>query len=269
MVTMRRRVWVLGGAVLLVVTSALVTGCGGRLAPLPGQRDGGDHDASSEDASVDGMLDGAPTDERGPPPVPVCTGESSMCIPPDAGIVWTGASVITCQPENYVGPWTLNLERLVGTSYRLVQTQVVDKPGFGWTFYDTTDRAAQLTFRVCVVLGSMTEECGAPFTTSGPSNCACEPTSCWLESACNTKISDQCGAMLNCGGCTNGGACNPANDTCCPDGFMPDGWGHCVCAPPSWCPLCAWNTTDCSCYSCNLPVPTTDRPGSPLNGTQR
>jgi hypothetical protein len=246
--------WIPKVAFFLAATSVAVTSCGGRLAPLPEQQDGGVRDSGSEDASVDGdssMPDGAPTDERGPPPVPVCTGEDSMCIPPDAGIVWLGASIIKCQPENYVGPWTLLLELLIGTNYQVVQRQVVQEPGFGWTFYDTSDRAAQLTFRVCVVVNSTTAECGPPLKTGGPEDCVCEPTNCELEKACNVSLDDECGGKVQCGACSNGAQCNPMNHSCCPEGFMPDGWGGCVCAPPPGCPLCAWNTTDCQCYTCS------------------
>jgi len=242
-----------GLALLLPTASLLLASCGGRLAPLP---DGGADSGSSADASLDvegDASDGAPTDERGPPPVPVCTAENSDCLPPDAGVVWKGASVIKCQPENYVGPWTLVLERLVGTTYEVVQEQVVQEPGFGWSFYDTTDRAAQLTFRVCVVVSSTTEQCGPPVRTDGPSNCTCEPTSCYLEGACNATIDDQCNGKLTCGACSNGNACDPYHHSCCPKGFMPDGWGACVCAPPPDVKGCAWSTVDCSCYSSGAP----------------
>ena len=243
---MRWHGWIPRTALLLAVTS-----CGGRLAPLPGERDGGGTDSGSEDASVDGSLpEGAPTDERGPPPVLSCTGENFMCLPPTSGVTWTGASVIQCQPEDYVGPWTLLLERMIGGAFQVVQKQVVQEPGFGWTFHDTTGPPAQLTYRVCVVVDSMTAQCGAPLTTQGPSNCTCEPTSCSLQTACNTTIDDQCGGKVSCGPCSNGTPCNPGNHSCCPPGFMSDGWGGCVCAPVN-CPLCAWSTVDCSCYSCN------------------
>lgn len=250
---MGSRGWLSNVALLLAVTA-----CGGKLAPVPGQRDGGGNDSGYEDASVDGdssLPDGAPTDERGPPPVPVCTGENAMCLPPDAGIVWKGASVIKCQGENYVGPWTLLLERLIAGSFQVVQKQIVEEPGFGWTFYDTSGPPAQLTYRVCVVVDSMTAECGAPVTTGGPTNCACEPTSCYDQKACNEVIDDECGHKLNCGPCSDGSQCNPANHTCCPPGFEGDGWGGCVCAPPPGCPPCAWETVDCSCHTCNKPMP--------------
>jgi hypothetical protein len=233
--------------------------CGGRLAPLPGQRDSGGEDSGSQDASVDGDssrpdADGAPTDERGPPPVPVCTGENAMCIPPDAGVVWKGASVVKCQPENYVGPWTLILERQIGANFQVVQKQVVQEPGFGFTFYDTSGPPAELTYKVCVVVDSATAQCGPAFKTGGPSNCQCEATSCDLQKACNVTIDDECGGMLHCGACSDGSKC-AANNTCCPKGFMGDGWGGCVCAPTPGCPLCAWNTVTCSCDTCNLPLP--------------
>jgi hypothetical protein len=251
---MRARGWIPATAIALAVAS-----CGGRLAPLPGQGDGGGVGADSgseEDASVDGESgrpdgspDGPPTDERGPPPVPVCTGENSMCLPPDAGIVWTAAAVIKCQPEYYVGPWTLILERLTGTTYQVIQKQVVQEPGFGWTFYDSSGPPAQLTYRVCVLVDPTTAECGTPFTTAGPTDCNCEPTSCYLQTACNTTIDDQCMGTIQCGACTNGTPCNTDNNTCCAMGFMSDGWGGCVCAPPTpkACPIWFWDTVTCSC----------------------
>lgn len=240
-------------------------GCGGKLLPDPDARDdGGDRsllDAStSPDATQDGgqdggLPDGPPTDERGPPPVPECMGNNSMCVPPEAGVVWTGAAVIKCQPEQYVGPWTLVLERLIGTTYQVVQKQVVQEPGFGATFEDTTSPPSRITYRVCSVENDTTALCGEPFTTDGPVGCACEPTSCYLQSACNTTIDDQCGGTIDCGACANGVACNPENDTCCPQGFMSNGWGACVCAPPVYyingvnkgCSIWDWNTTLCIC----------------------
>lgn len=249
---MRRSGWIPATAIAIVVA-----GCGGRLLPLPGQQDGGavGSDSGSEDAtdaSVDGdgsRPDGPPTDERGPPPVPVCTGENAMCLPPEAGIVWTGAATIKCQGEQYVGPWTILLERLIGSTYQLIQKAVVEEPGFGWTFYDTSGPPAKLTYRVCVLVNDTTAECGTPFTTQGPSDCYCEATSCYLQTACNTTIDDQCMGTLQCGACTNGNPCNPDNNTCCPQYFMSDGWGGCVCAPPTpmACPLEWWDTTTCSC----------------------
>ncbi len=245
---MRRSGWIPATAIAVVVA-----GCGGRLAPLPGQRDGGGgvgtDSGSEEDAGVDGgssVPDGQPTDERGPPPVPVCTGQNSMCLPPEAGIVWTGAAVIQCQPEQYVGPWTLVLERLIGSTYQAIQKQVVQEPGFGWTFYDSSGPPARLTYRVCVIVDAATAECGAPFTTQGPSHCSCEPTSCYLQTACNTTIDNQCMGTIECGACTNGTPCNPENNTCCPMGFMSDGWGGCVCAPKG-CSIWAWDTVTCAC----------------------
>jgi hypothetical protein len=120
--------------------------------------------------------------------VPVCTGENSMCIAPEAGIRWTGAAVVHCQGEQYVGPWNLILERQIGGSFH-------------------------------------------------------------LQTACDTTIDDQCMGTLVCGACSNGTPCNPQNNTCCPMGFMSDGWGGCVCAPPNpkVCPIWFWDTTTCSC----------------------
>jgi len=245
----RRRGWIPATAFVLLTMAS----CGGRLLPLPGQRDGGGigTDSGSDDASTDGnssLPDGPPTDERGPPPLPVCTGQA-MCIPPEAGLQYVNAAVIKCQPEEYPGPWTLILERLAGTSFQFVQKQVVQEPGFGWTFDDSSGPPTQLTYRVCVLVNNTTAECGAPFTTQAPPNCACEATSCYLQTACNTTIDDQCQHTIQCGACTNGMPCNPQNNSCCAMGFMSDGWGGCVCAPPTpkACPIWFWDTVTCSC----------------------
>lgn len=244
------REWV-GAAAFVVVATA----CGGRLLSLSS---GESSDAGPADASVDGedgaTPDGAPADERGPVPVPVCSGQLSMCRPPDAGVVWTGASVVQCQPEEYVGPWTLVLERLSGSTWQAVQTKVVEEPGFGATFYDSSGPPTLLTYRVCALAANMTALCGGSFTTQGPPNCACEPTTCYLNTACNTEIDNQCGSYDVCGACTNGMLCN-AYHTCCPGGFMSNGWGGCVCAPgvfyvngvPKSCPIWAWDTVTCTC----------------------
>lgn len=227
--------------------------CGGRTTLLPYERGG--LESSPMDASADGqdgaLPDGAPTDERGPTPVPVCTGELSQCVQADAGFGMFGASVIQCQPEEYEGPWTLVLQRLSGASWRTLQTQVVQEPGFGATFYDSSGPPTVLTYRVCAVANSTTALCGNAFTTQGPPDCACLPTTCALNTACNTDIDNLCGSVDMCGACTNGMACNELN-TCCPPGFMSDGNGGCVCAPPppvmgKGCPSWMWNTSTCRC----------------------
>ena len=223
----------------------LATGCGGLLAPIgSGEGDGGTspEDASSPDAPADVM----PGDERGLAPVPVCTGKLSQCLAPEAGVTWTGAAVITCQPEEYVGPWTLVLERQVNNNFLMVQTQVVQEPGFGATFYDTTAPPRYVTYRVCVEDTATTGRCGNSFTTYGTPGCGCEPTSCGLLGVCNTTADDGCGSQLDCGDCVNGNTCQP-DHTCCGPGLMPDGWGNCVCAPPPGCSIFAWDTTTCMC----------------------
>jgi hypothetical protein len=226
------------------------TACGGRLAPLPGQRDGGGA-TGPEDGSVDGGSDGSSPDgdAEGPPPIPTCSGANSQCLPPDAGIVWHGAAVIQCQPEQYPGPWTVILERQTGSAFQPIQKLVV-YPGENVTFDDPNAPPSQHSYRVCSLTNDANTLCGDSFTTEPAPNCGCEPTSCWLNGACNTTIDDYCGAMLQCGPCTNGMACNPQNDTCCPSGLMPDGWGGCVCAPPSpnYCGRgMFWDTVTCSC----------------------
>ena len=78
-----------------------------RTGPADGSVEGGE--------GGDGGDDGASGD-AGPPPVPVCSGALPTCLPPDAGVVWHGSSVISCQPEQYVGLLAMVLERQVGPS---------------------------------------------------------------------------------------------------------------------------------------------------------
>jgi hypothetical protein len=239
---------------LLAVVLLSATGCGARTLPLTGG-EGGVGSTNPEDASTDGGSEDAAADRGGPPPVPVCSAKA-QCVPPgDAGLSytgggWTGGAVILCQPEPYAGPWTLLLERLVGTTYQLVQRQVVQEPGFGASFYDRSGSTTPHTYRVCLVEND-TATCGSSFLSAATPYCPCEPTSCYLQVACNTTIDDQCGGTLNCGACSNGASCNPENGTCCATGFMGDGWGNCVCAPPPAGCLFGgyWNTTDCLCES--------------------
>lgn len=244
-----------------VALVALAVGCGSRTDLLPkgyghghGAQEPADAGADGDDGAV--LPDGAPPgDERGPVPVPVCTGALSTCLKPDAGVVSTGASVIQCQPEEYVGPWTLVLERRIGANWQKVQTQVVEEPGFGATFYDTSGPPTLLTYRVCALANSATALCGASFTTQPPAHCGCEPTTCWLNTACNTEIDNQCGGLDACGACANGMPCNEYH-TCCPPGDWSDGWGGCECAPTDvivngvdkgMCPVWNWDPIDCSC----------------------
>jgi hypothetical protein len=242
-----------------VVLVCVAVGCGSRSDLLQGRYglEKGPVDAGVDGEGDDGALpDGAPADERGPTPVPVCSGQLSMCMAPDAGIVRTGAAVITCQPEEYVGPWNLVLERLIGTNWQMVQMQVVEEPGFGATFYDSSGPPTVLTYRVCALANSTTALCGASFTTQGPPNCRCEATTCWLNTACDTEIDNQCGGFDPCGACANGMLCNEYH-TCCPPGFWSDGWGGCECAPKDivigdsgvhkMCPVWEWDPKDCLC----------------------
>jgi hypothetical protein len=239
---MRRTVRIATMASLLGVVA-----CGGRTTlPITGeQREPG---GGFSDGGADGDDGPSPdaSSDAGPASVPDCTGDLSMCLPPDAGVDWTGAAVIKCQPEQYLGSVTLILERLNGTTWHFVQKKFVYSASWGATFDDTTGPETVLTYRVCVLDANDSLRCGAPFTTQGPPNCGCEPTSCQLQTACNTKISDECGSMLDCGPCGYGKTCNE-NNTCCPPGFMSDDWGGCVCAPVD-CNHGWWNTQDCSCY---------------------
>jgi hypothetical protein len=229
-------------------------GCGGRSTLLPYENGhAGPVDASAD--GDDGALPGDAAFHRcSPTLVPVCSGQLSQCLEPDAGVVQHGASVIQCQPEECLGPWTLVLERLIGTTWQMVQTQVVEEPGFGANFYDTSGPPTLLTYRVCALANSTTAVCGAQFTTQGPPDCRCEPTTCLLETACHTEIDNHCNSVDVCGACTNGMPCNGYN-TCCPDDFWSDGWGGCVCAPRTitingvskTCPTWRWNTATCTC----------------------
>jgi hypothetical protein len=158
--------------------------------------------------------------------------------------VWTGVAVIHCQPAQYQGPWTLLLERLIGTSYELIEKRVVQYPVWGVNFYDPSGPHVELTYRVCVLENNNTVRCGRSFGTQGPPVCHCEPTSCYLQAACNSTIADGCGGTLRCGACEPGVTCN--GGTCCAAGFMADGWGGCVCAPVD-CPPVNWNTVTCTC----------------------
>jgi len=244
---MRLSQWGRTGALVLVAT-----GCGGR-SVLIDEAVEVDGSAGGDDASLaDGALpDGAPTDGRGPTPVPVCDGRLSQCLQPDVGIVQFGAAVIQCQGEEYVGPWTLVLERLVGTNWQMIQQQVVLEPGFGATFYDSSGPPTVLTYRVCAIADDTTALCGAAFTTQGPPDCVCAATTCELNTACNAYIDNGCGGVDPCGPCDNGMTCN-AYHSCCPGGYMSDGSGGCVCAPPlpgspGECPPFRWNANTCSC----------------------
>ncbi len=145
----------------------------------------------------------------------------------------------------FVGPWNLLLEREIGNQFQVVQMQSVATPGFGFTFYDLSAPLANLTYRVCVTDANGLR-CGAPFTTTPPVDCGCQPLSCEFFQACNTTISNGCGGITTCGNdCTNGLPC--LNGACCPAGTMPNGNGTCVCAPPGPCPGDGWNVILCKC----------------------
>ena len=227
---------------LAVLVGMAFAGCGGRVVLDGGSSGvgGGSPDAGpAADAGDGGDSDAA--DAR--PPVPSCTGSDSECVMDSAGN-WSGASVITCDPVYFVGPWNLLLERSILSQFQVVQTEAVQEPGFGWTFYDGTGPPTKLTYRVCVV-DAIGTRCDAPFTTAGPVDCLCEPFTCESLLSCNTVIDDACGHMIECGGCSDGSVCNPANMSCCGPGLMPNGDGTCICAPPG--PCGAWNVVDCRC----------------------
>jgi hypothetical protein len=239
------RSWLTVLSTLLVATAA---GCGARdaLVVPPGANGGGPTQvpdagtrADANDAGDTGVV-GVPD---GRAPIPECMGENSACVMSDAGDIF-GASIIKCDGVNFVGPWNLLLERLIGTQYQVVQQVVVMEPGFGATIEDNTGPPQQLTYRVCA-MDSQGPECGTPFTTFGPVDCKCLPFDCKLRQACNKKIDDGCGDHIVCGGCPGGTPCN--DGTCCPPGFMPDLMGGCVCAPTTNCGCGWWNTKTCEC----------------------
>jgi hypothetical protein len=91
------------------------------------------------------------------------------------------------------------------------------------------------------------QKCTGTLTVTGTSlSCACRPTTCATQMACNTTIPDGCGGTLNCGGCSGGAACNAGS--CCPSGQQPDGQGGCVCAPHRPCPRgTSWDENLCYC----------------------
>ena len=202
---------------------------------------GGGHgagDAGPDVAIADGDA-GGPDAEA---PTPTCKGQNSQCVTTPSGKV-VGASIITCDPVYFVGPWTLLLERLIGSAYHVVQTVVVQEPGFGAMIEDDSGPPAQLTYRVCA-LDAFGVRCGQPFSTYGPVDCVCKPFSCLNMQACNRTIPDGCGGEITCGGCAGGGTCYPWH-TCCAPGFRPDGFGQCKCAPPGGC--ADWNDSNCTC----------------------
>jgi hypothetical protein len=174
-------------------------------------------------------------------PTPVCTGTYSECIEGSTPVA-VGSATVNCAPGDWVGPWTLVLEREDSGQYVIDQVQVVQTPGFGTTFHDTAAPMAEVTLRVCVQ-DKFGTRCGAPFMTYGSVMCGCEATTCGAGGLCNTQISDGCGDTLECGACTNGQTCNSLN-FCCPEGQMYAGDGRCVCAPPA---PCSWNWDLCMC----------------------
>jgi hypothetical protein len=229
----------------LAIVGVSAMGCFGKIAPEPS--DGGSN-VDAGDAGAD-----AP-DGRGPAPVPNCTG-TTTCL--QDGYIITGAVTVTCDPVDFVGPWDLLLERLVTTDYRVVQTQVVDTPGFGATFNDTSaPPVAKLTYRVCTIDDDGTR-CGTPFVTLSAPICAkCAPFTCDNLKACNTTVSNGCGGTNECGACPNGAACLARYQSCCPVGFEPDGNGGCECAPPRPCPRrYYWEAAWCKCAPIFRPEP--------------
>jgi hypothetical protein len=182
----------------------------------------------------------------GPAPVPHCHGQNSQCIM--VGVNWIGAAVITCDGVYFKGPWTLLLERQINGQWQEEGIQAIEEPGFGATFNDMSGPPQKLTYRVCTIDKVEGTKCGDPFTTFGPVDCKCVPSTCDSLNACFTYDDNGCGTQIYCGSCYGGGVCNMLTHSCCPQGMESDGFGGCVCAPPSPCPGATyWNTTTCSC----------------------
>jgi hypothetical protein len=232
---------------VLVLVGAMFVGCGGRVV-VDGTSGGMGGAASDAGAAMDAGADSDAADaadaaDAPVPPVPICAGSSSECVE-DAGF-WYGASLITCNPVYFVGPWNLLLEREAGTQFEVVQSQAVQEPGFGYTFYDLSGTPGlEYTYRVCVVDDAGTR-CDAPFMTNGPVDCNCPPLTCEFFQACNTKIDNGCGGVYTCGECSSGAPCT--NGSCCPPGMGGNGNGSCVCMPDGKCPPGAWDVTTCRC----------------------
>jgi hypothetical protein len=178
-------------------------------------------------------------------PTPNCTGEGSDCIYVNA--IPVGAAEITCEGVYFVGAWNLILQRQVNGNFVTVQTQVVQEPGFGANFYDTSGPPVEVTYRVCVVDGYGTR-CGAPFMNLGPVDCKCIPLTCETQLTCDYVMDDGCGSKLTCTGCTNGITCNAATHSCCAPGFESAGSAGCLCAPDRICgPGTTWDFQMCAC----------------------
>jgi hypothetical protein len=238
-------------ALLVAIIGVVAVACGGRSAlEAPSSSAGGAHAAGSSGASgavgeVGSSSVGAGGGDAGEP-VPTCTGSVSQCVMNAQG-VWTGAAIIKCDGVYFVGPWTLLLERQIANQFQVVQVQVVEEPGFGATFDDSSGPAMELTYRVCVV-GNQGTQCGASFTTFGPPDCVCQPATCEQYRACFTSFDDGCGSLTHCGACPDDGACNHGLGTCCPPGQESDGQGGCECAPLTPCgPKAYWNPGLCVC----------------------
>jgi hypothetical protein len=234
---------------LVALIGIAFMGCGRSALESPSSSAGGSSAAAGASTAAGGAghAAGAGGAAVAHAPVPTCTGENSKCVFNDAGLI-SGASIIQCDGVYFVGPWTLLLERLIGSQFEVIQVQQIEEPGFGATFDDMTGPPAELTYRVCTVDKQQGTKCGASFTTFGPVDCACEPLTCHELQSCFTLIDDGCGGKLHCGACSNGAPCNPSNDSCCPVGQEPDGTGGCQCAPPSPCHGTKyWDPNVCAC----------------------
>jgi hypothetical protein len=231
-----------------ILAGTLCLGCGDRT--LPGTPSSSGALVSSADASS--ATDGSDADgaQRGPAPVPTCTWTHSRCVEAANG-AYEGQVLITCDPVSFVGPWTLLLERQINGQFQIVQTQVVQTPGFGATFDDTKGPPTDRVYRVCVA-DSFGTRCGAPFKNLGTPSCVCEPLDCEVLLACNALVDDGCGGLLPCGDCRGGATCNVRTHSCCPVGQESDGTGGCVCAPTHPCGFPKyWDPSLCMCA---LPV---------------
>jgi hypothetical protein len=211
----------------IVPVSIVVLSCGGRIEPQLESHagltavllDAGQVDASYADANGG----------RGPAPIPRCHGELSMCVPDPSkpGVQWKGVAIVNCAGVAYMGPLDLVLEREIGSVWHTAMEQSLDEPGFGFVFQDANAPNAILDYRVCVV-DELGKRCGDPFETTSPPDCGCIPYTCAQLAACGPGIKNGCGALMDCGACTNGVECDPRSRSCCPPGKDSDGWGECV-----------------------------------------
>jgi hypothetical protein len=250
-------------SLISIVALTVVGGCFAKLAAEPGDHGGSSVVVALPDGGPEGW-DAAPIYEsdgailepdggvllddagRWPAPLPVCTGSASTCVQLSVA-VWKGAAIITCGGIDALGPLTVVLELQVGATFQVIDHQTLQAPGLGVKFVETNVPPRQGTYRVCVTDFAGTR-CADPIVTQPPPGCQCEPIGCDWDLSCNTTIYNGCDTTIKCGACANGATCDPTYHSCCPAGLEPDGYGTCVCAPPTPCVRGTfWNVATCTC----------------------